>query len=191
MKRGHDRRNLHPRLARTIALAPIVLGTTVCSSVAYVIGIIPSFARSVPGTTLSALYPIVVFIVFVWAIPVIGYGGSLWIWWPTFGHHPRHRAVVLKATVVYLAVLSPSILLTLLLDPFLGSMASIVLALIGCGVAVIVINRKLAAPDHAGGAVPCPHCAYDMRGQHECRCPECGAQFTVGELIIPAPNPYA
>lgn len=29
----------------------------------------------------------------------------------------------------------------------------------------------------------CPACRYDMRGQRSCRCPECGAEFTVGELI--------
>lgn len=188
MNCDRDRRNLHPRIARTIALVPILVGAMLCSYFAY--GMVwGMFAGSRPDN--PALYAVAIASVVLLAIPVIGYGGSLYIWWPTFRHHSRRHAVVVKVTIAYLAVLSPGILLVFLANALLGILLTIVLALIGCGVAVIVINRKLAAPDHAGGAVPCPHCAYDMRGQHECRCPECGAQFTVGELIIPAPNPYA
>jgi len=54
--------------------------------------------------------------------------------------------------------------------------------LIGGGIALIVVARICWEP-REGPAVPCPKCGYDLRGQQECRCPECGQQFTVGELM--------
>ena len=40
--------------------------------------------------------------------------------------------------------------------------------------------------DHGQPAagVPCPHCGYDMQGQSDCRCPECGERFTIGDLRL-------
>ncbi len=171
----------------------MIVGMILASYFACVMILVASFSAGPGGggTGNTNVFQVVAMTVLFAAVPLIGYGGSLWIWWPTFRHHPRRHAVVAKITIVYLAVLSPGILLIFLANADLGIALTIVLALIGCGVAVIVMNRRLRAPSRAGGAVPCPHCAYDMRGQHECRCPECGAQFTVGELIIPPPSPYA
>lgn len=196
MSRDRDRRNLHPRIARTIALVPILFGTALASYFAIATalsGVFPA-TRGSGGAGNAAIFGYACVAIAFAAVPVIGYGGGLCIWWPTFRHHPRCRVVLLKFTIPYLALLALGMFLPLLSNVLLvalGVLATNVLALIGCGVAVIVINRKLAAPSRGGGAIPCPHCGYDMRGQHECRCPECGAQFAVGELVIPPPNPYA
>jgi hypothetical protein len=37
-------------------------------------------------------------------------------------------------------------------------------------------------------AVVCPTCGYNLTGLHEARCPECGAQFTLDELLASQPN---
>lgn len=36
--------------------------------------------------------------------------------------------------------------------------------------------------------VPCPDCGYNLRGLTEARCPECGGQFTLEQLIIVKPD---
>jgi hypothetical protein len=187
MNRERDRQNLHPRLARTIALVPLILGMMLGAYVAFAFAISGALA---PSVTSSPFYAYAALAIAVGAVPVIGYGGSLFIWWPTFRHHPRRRAVALKVTIAYLAALSPGLVLSFVPGAGLGVLLSIVLGLLGCGVAVIVINRKLAAPSRVGGVIPCLRCGYDMRGQQECRCPECGAQFTVGELVISPPGLY-
>lgn len=38
----------------------------------------------------------------------------------------------------------------------------------------------------AVGTVACPHCGYNMTGLHEARCPECGTQYTLNELLASA-----
>jgi hypothetical protein len=32
-------------------------------------------------------------------------------------------------------------------------------------------------------ALPCPSCGYDLTGLHDARCPECGTQFTLDQLV--------
>jgi hypothetical protein len=32
------------------------------------------------------------------------------------------------------------------------------------------------------GAVPCPQCGYDLRGQRNTQCPECGRAYQLGEI---------
>jgi hypothetical protein len=32
--------------------------------------------------------------------------------------------------------------------------------------------------------VLCPSCGYDLRGQRECRCPECGREFSLSDLTL-------
>ena len=33
------------------------------------------------------------------------------------------------------------------------------------------------------GAIPCPNCGYDLRGQRNTSCPECGREFALQDLI--------
>jgi hypothetical protein len=39
-----------------------------------------------------------------------------------------------------------------------------------------------------GPAVPCPTCGYDMTGLRGTRCPECGCEFTVNEILAGQPG---
>lgn len=37
--------------------------------------------------------------------------------------------------------------------------------------------------------VSCPECGYDLHGLSECRCPECGQQYTIDQLYAAQPRP--
>jgi len=37
--------------------------------------------------------------------------------------------------------------------------------------------------------VSCPKCGYDLHGLSECRCPECGQQYTIDQLYAAQPRP--
>jgi hypothetical protein len=67
-------------------------------------------------------------------------------------------------------------------------------------VATVVLWRETPAERvarlTAGGAPPaaCPLCGYSLVGLRECRCPECGATFTIDQLLaanVPAAVPQA
>jgi hypothetical protein len=68
---------------------------------------------------------------------------------------------------------------------FIASILSIVLWLI----ATVFIWRETTAERSARAksstktAVTCPTCGYNLTGLSESRCPECGAKFTLDELI--------
>lgn len=32
--------------------------------------------------------------------------------------------------------------------------------------------------------LPCPKCGYNLTGLREARCPECGATYTLDELVV-------
>jgi hypothetical protein len=57
------------------------------------------------------------------------------------------------------------------------------------GVATLTFCCWSPPPDRCPGAVVCPECRYDLHMQQICRCPECGAQFNVEELIAPEERP--
>jgi hypothetical protein len=72
----------------------------------------------------------------------------------------------------------------------LGSLAGTVFWII----ATIVVWRETPAEraariSRAGAdALVCPTCGYNLTGLREARCPECGAQFTLNELLAAQPG---
>jgi hypothetical protein len=44
---------------------------------------------------------------------------------------------------------------------------------------------------HGMPALACPLCGYDLAGLTEARCPECGASFTLEQLVLARPRPGA
>ena len=46
--------------------------------------------------------------------------------------------------------------------------------------------RRLTA--HGVPAIACPLCGYDLAGLKEARCPECGASFTLEQLVLARPR---
>ena len=49
-------------------------------------------------------------------------------------------------------------------------------------------TRLGAVGRDGGGGIPCPTCGYDMTGLRSTRCPECGTEFTLDELIASQPG---
>lgn len=47
-------------------------------------------------------------------------------------------------------------------------------------------ERRLRLQAGSTGKLPCPQCGYDLTGLHEARCPECGTQYTLNELLADA-----
>jgi hypothetical protein len=61
--------------------------------------------------------------------------------------------------------------------------------------ATVLVWRETAAERlgrltaHGRPALACPLCGYDLAGLTEARCPECGASFTLEQLILARPRP--
>ena len=112
------------------------------------------------------------------------YGGGLLIWWNTVEWTARkRRAVLLTTLTLLLAIGVPAA--SCLLNELLAMFLTLLISLIGGGVALMVVGWICYTPPHertTRDSVPCPQCGYDLRGQRECRCPECGSEFTVGQL---------
>jgi hypothetical protein len=165
---------MHPRLVATFALIPITIGIQIALYVA-----LTWVAWSVAGT--SWWLKAGAMILFCLAPVVMFYGGGLLIWWRTVRWtHGKHFGV-LVTTLVLLLVLVSTAALVFVSEPLVFVVLPLV-GLIGGSIALIVVSRICWEP-REGPAVPCPKCGYDLRGQQECRCPECGQQFTVGELM--------
>jgi hypothetical protein len=114
---------------------------------------------------------------------VMLYLGCLLIWRPVVNWTPRRRLGLLGISLAFLLVLllaasgprllgwqADSAILTLLSTSLIGSSLALWAAAWIC--------HDVPEPDK----VACPSCGYDLRGQHECRCPECGQEYTLGEL---------
>jgi hypothetical protein len=48
--------------------------------------------------------------------------------------------------------------------------------------------RALGRDRVGGPGIPCPVCNYDMTGLKSTRCPECGSEFTLDELLAAQPG---
>ena len=44
---------------------------------------------------------------------------------------------------------------------------------------------------HGQPALACPLCGYNLAGLTEARCPECGASFTLEQIVLARPRPGA
>lgn len=166
---------MHPRLVATFALIPITVGIQ-CAlwwAFAYLA------RRPLGGTNWWAETGQI--ILFCLAPVTLFYGGGLLIWWPTVRWTHRKRFGVLVTTLVLLLVLVSTAALVLV-NQELAFAALLLVGLAAGGSALVVVGRICYEP-REGPAVPCPKCGYDLRGQRECRCPECGEQFTLGELV--------
>ena len=50
-------------------------------------------------------------------------------------------------------------------------------------------QERAARLDHAGkDSIVCPTCGYNLTGLRESRCPECGTQFTLDQLLASQPS---
>jgi hypothetical protein len=49
-------------------------------------------------------------------------------------------------------------------------------------------SARLRAVGRDGPGIPCPTCSYDLTGLKSTRCPECGSEFTLDELLAAQPE---
>ncbi len=134
----------------------------------------------------------------VWAA-VYAFIGIYWmlLWQDMIRWTTERKQRTWAATVLSLVA---GVLLGLLVEGVLPAAAEVG-ALIGGGVppivwvlATVLIWRetpaeRIARLTAAGtDAVSCPTCGYNLTGMREARCPECGAQYTLDELLTTQPK---
>ena len=120
----------------------------------------------------------------------------VFVWRKTVKWSPRRTARTLYAA---LAAAGVGLILGIMTGSmaedfgfFIGSVAPPLLWM----VATVLVWRetdaeraaRLRAIGRDGAGIPCPTCAYDMRGLKSTRCPECGSEFTLDELIAAQPE---
>jgi hypothetical protein len=123
----------------------------------------------------------------------------VFVWRRTVHWNPARRARTAYAALASAAAAAVlGCLIGVSLDDdfgfFIGSVAAPLLWL----VASVLVWRETDAERAArlrsqslrgeGPAVPCPTCGYDMTGLKGTRCPECGSEFTIDELLAALPG---
>lgn len=171
---------LHPRIGASFALIPLSVGVeTILIAVAATLD-----SSGIFGVHTALLYSL------LGIVPVlIFYGGSLLIWSPTVEWNSRKVHRTLWVSIALAAFLVGAALAGAFLLGTAPLMSALGISLVAGAVSIYVINRVWYTPAHARDASPkttCPNCGYDMQGQHDCRCPECGRQYTVGQLVASA-----
>ncbi len=123
-------------------------------------------------------------------LALVAWLGSLMAIWSTFSRWRNLLGTIFQVLGTWAAAIPTSVML----DGMGGRYAEFWIAgtlLLAGGLSVLIISvrwyrasagRTVVAQ---GGEVRvnCPMCGYSMVGLHEARCPECGGQFTVDELI--------
>jgi hypothetical protein len=111
------------------------------------------------------------------------YGGLLLIWRPVVNWTPKRRLRLLGISLAFLLVLLLAAIVPRLLrwGPDSSLLILLSINLVASGLAVWAAAWICHEPVEPA-KVACPSCGYDLRGQRECRCPECGQEYTLGEL---------
>lgn len=170
--------SLHPRVGASFALVPITIGVEVFLFLS------ASYA-STPNTLfdfgplgfamLMGITPVVIF-----------YGGSLLIWCPVVQWNRKKVIRTMYVSVGLALVTGAGGYFGGLKDPTLAIIGMLTTSCIGGGIAIILLNVFWWTPPHlrvSTECIPCPNCGYDLHAQRECRCPECGSEFTVSQLL--------
>jgi hypothetical protein len=164
-------RSPHPRVAATIALVPLIAGSVV--PLLFLGDFLERHVDDLLAWSVTMLAPGLLF-----------YLGYLLIWRRAIDWTPRRRLALLGIISVYAVLLLLAVGLPQILrwrtDETLMTLLST--SLLAAGLATWATARVCHDPPDPT-KVPCPSCGYDLRGQRECRCPECGEQYTLGELL--------
>ena len=131
-----------------------------------------------------------------------GFVGAYWIllWRDMVAWTRRRVLLTAAATAVSLTIGATAAMLTVILSR--QQVPPPVAVLFGGGtvpitwvLATVLIWRETAAERlgrlTASGmpALACPLCGYNLAGLTEARCPECGASFTLEQLVLSRPKP--
>jgi hypothetical protein len=114
------------------------------------------------------------------------YAGCLLIWkstitW-TFG---RRIGVFAIAAVTVALLLAAPPLIVALGAANRGTLFMLVTGSLSVTGIALWLSSLICYDSPEPAQVLCPSCGYDLRGQRECRCPECGQQYTLGDLARP------
>ena len=142
--------------------------------------------------------PDVLSLLFVWLVVYL-FASAYWValWWRTVNWHRRRVVRTFGISALSLA----SGVAAGIACAALGRWVPVQIAvLVGGGIVpiawvlgTVVIWRE--TPDERasrlailGSAVLCPRCGYNLAGLREARCPECGASFTLDQLLATQPR---
>ncbi len=175
------------RLVINIALGIALTGF--CTLLAYLLAaIVPEWGRGVgwggsyPSDELVAILAVLCAGAFL--------VGTLWLWLPK----GRWRGVV-RPTMYTVAIAAFTIILCIWAEGELtGDDELVIFGLIMVGIAGTILvwipplyrmsrGRPVVNTGDGLANVHCPACNYRMVGLHESRCPECGASYTLDELL--------
>jgi len=120
------------------------------------------------------------------------------VWRKTVNWTPARASRTRTAAALAIGVALPVGALTGMLERDFGFFIATVLAPLLWLMATVLVWRETNAERSArlrrqnrrgdGPAVPCPTCGYDMTGLKGTRCPECGCEFTVDEILASQPG---
>ena len=117
-------------------------------------------------------------------------GGWFTIWWHVVHWTRRRVAWTIIVTVISIILaIAIDLLVAILLDATLGVVTAGILwwAMWVGALALVWRESTTERLAHAKTTPPvelhCPHCGYDLRGLRDARCPECGTQYTLDELL--------
>jgi hypothetical protein len=155
--------NLHPRVAASFALVPIVIGSVALPA------LLPGLQTPILTVALLVIIP-----------PGLVFGVGLFLWRPALERSPRTAWRFNLVCGLYTVVILTGAVFSLL-GGMLGIGLTIVAGVLGAGVGFLVLSTIVRSPE--SNPLACANCDYDLRGQYECRCPECGHEYTVGDIV--------
>ena len=160
----------HPRVAATFALIPVIVGLEI--PMIRLGDVLERQFNSICAWSPAVLFPALAL-----------YLGCLLIWRPAVDWIPRRRLRLLGMATGFVLLLLLAVGLPRLLGwgTELSLLTLLSTSLVACGL-TLWATAWICHDPAPSAKVACPSCGYDLRGQRECRCPECGQQFTVGEL---------
>jgi hypothetical protein len=160
----------HPRIVATLALLPVIVGLEIplCMFCDWLDRYFDELVAWPP----AVLFPAVAL-----------YLGCFLIWKRTITWTPGRRIGVLVIVAASALLVALTTGVAALIDPSDDVILFTLLSasLIVSSVALCVTARVCYDPPEPA-RVPCPTCGYDLRGQRECRCPECGQEYALGNL---------
>ncbi|MBN2446586.1 MAG: hypothetical protein JXO22_07670 [Phycisphaerae bacterium] len=167
---------LHPRLMLSFTLLPIV--TTICC---VGLALVMEFAWSLWGPNPWYVQPL--FVLIAASPSILTLAAWMLIWRSTVPWTRARRARAVGITAGFAVVIGGLAAICFLFTAETWLLVLTCGGLLAAGIASILLARTWVGSLHTHAGLPCPSCGYDLRGQHKCRCPECGAEYVVGQLV--------
>ena len=183
-------------MTRTVARLILAMLLLPCTGAVFLLLFVVLIANSPAGP------PSVGRLLLMWFI-LYAFVGAYWIilWHDMVPWNRRRVTLTALSTVLSLAGGCAVALVCMAVN---RQMPDPIAVLIGGGtvpitwvLSTVLIWRETAAERvgrltaHGMPAIACPLCGYNLAGLKEARCPECGASFTLEQLLLARPRPVA